>query len=87
MLNLLVRSLSQGLQAFMPFSVALIWYTQRGDTVASAAIRRGAMLSIPGTVLAAWAFQHSDNQALFETLLGVLTAVVAAVFARERPSC
>ena len=83
MLNLLVRTLSQGLQAFLPIGVALIWCDRRGDTVAASAIRRGLLLSLPCTALAAWAFQQSANQALVETLLGACAAVIAAVFVRE----
>ena len=83
MLNLLVRTLSQGLQAFMPVGVALIWYDRHGDSVAVSATRRGLILSLPCTVLAAWAFQHSANQALVETLFGAVAAVIAAAFVRD----
>ena len=83
MLNLLVRTLSQGLQAFMPVGVALIWCERRGDSVAASAIRRGLILSFPCTVLAAWAVQHSANQALVETFFGAVAAVIAAMFVRE----
>ena len=83
MLNLLVRTLSQGLQAFMPVGVALIWYDRHGDSVAASATRRGLILSLPCTVLAAWAFQHSANQALVETLFGAVAAVIAAAFVRD----
>ena len=83
MLNLLVRTLSQGLQAFMPVGAALIWCDRLGDSVAAAAVRRGLIVSVPCTVLAAWVFRQSTNQALIETLFGVVAAVIAAVFARE----
>ena len=67
----------------MPVGAALIWFDRLGDSVAASAIRRGLILSVPCTVLAAWAFQQSTNQALVETLYACVAAVIAVVFVRE----
>ena len=83
MLNLFVHTFSQGLQAFMPVAVALLWFDRHGNTAAASAIRRGLLLSLPTTVLAAWIFQQSANQALVVTLFGAVVAIIAALGLRE----
>ena len=83
MLNLFLRILSQGLQAFIPVGVALAWYDRHHDSAAASAVRRGLILSIPLTVLGGWAFQRSTSQARVETLFAIVVAVIAAAFVRD----
>ena len=55
MFNLFLRTLSQALQAFVPVAAAQTWF-RRTDATAASALAWGAVLSIPVTAAAAWAF-------------------------------
>jgi len=48
--NLILRTFSQGLQAFMPIAIALAWCRASGHTRLAAAIRRGLWLALPVSV-------------------------------------
>jgi hypothetical protein len=77
MSSLFLRTVSQGLQAFMPIAVALIWFRRRDDASRASAIRRGLILSMPATVVASWWFQRSVHRALDEAMLAAFAVVVA----------
>ncbi len=82
-MSLFLRTLSQALQAFMPIALSLTWFGRTGDTRVSSAIRRGVLLSIPGTIVASWLFHRSSHAALDEALLAAITVAVAWLFARR----
>lgn len=79
MFNLFLHTLSQGLQAFVPVAAALSWFGRREPTVTSA-ILRGAVLSAPATVAAAWMFKTSTARALEEAALAAIALVIAVLF-------
>ena len=81
MFNLFLRTLSQGLQAFVPVAAAQTWF-QRTDATAASALAWGAVLSMPVTVAAAWAFKRSAAQARDEAVLAAMAFVIAVGFAR-----
>ncbi|MQA29946.1 MAG: hypothetical protein GEU82_08925 [Luteitalea sp.] len=78
---LFLRTLSQGLQAFVPIAVALTWF-RRTDAAVAAALWHGALLSVPATVAATWAFKRSTSQARDEAVFATLAFVIAVGFAR-----
>jgi hypothetical protein len=82
MANLFFRSLSQGLQAFMPVAAALVWTAAVGAARPRSAIRCGLLLSIPATVPLAWWFQRSAARALDEAILATVAFAIALVCAR-----
>src|SRR5919198_948860 len=79
MANLFFRSLSQGLQAFMPVAAALVWTAAVGAARPRSAIRCGLLLSIPATVPLAWWFQRSAARALDEAILATVAFAIALV--------
>src|SRR3954469_21656523 len=83
MLMLFLRTFSQALQAFLPLALALTWFERTGHPSVASAIRRGLIVSIPGTAVASWLFQRSPHAALDEALLAAMTAAVTAVFSRR----
>ena len=74
--NLLLRTLSQALQAVTPIALALAWFEHTGRIRTAAAIRRGLIVAVPATVGATWLFQQSSHVAVDEALLATLAAVV-----------
>lgn len=81
MFSLFLRSLSQGLQAFVPVAAALAWFRRTNGAVASA-LWWGALLSVPVTVAATWAFKRSAAQARDEAVLAATALLIAVGFAR-----
>src|SRR5438067_13768480 len=77
---LLLRTLSQALQALAPIAVALTWFERTNRIRTAAAIRRGLIVSVPTTVVASWLFQHSSHASLDEALLATMAVVVTAAF-------
>jgi hypothetical protein len=77
MQELFARTLSQGLQAFMPVAVWLSWLqrTKRGSRVAS--VRLGLLAAIPLTACVAWLFDHSPYQARWESVMAVAATGLA----------
>ena len=77
MQELFARTLSQGLQAFMPAAVWLVWLRQSGQVALGAAVRLGLLAAIPVTALAGWLFQVSDYQVRWDALLAIGATAVA----------
>src|SRR5260221_127781 len=69
--ELFARTVSQGLQAFMPAAIALVWLRHRGQVARVAAVRRGLLAAIPLTAIAGWLFQASHYQARWESLMAM----------------
>jgi hypothetical protein len=83
MSNLLLRSFSQGLQAFLPIAVASAWLRATGDASGRAAVRLGLVLAAAATIPASWYFQHTVHQAFDEMALAVLALVLVCFFGRR----
>src|SRR3979490_1994593 len=69
--DLFARTFSQGLQAFMPAAIALVWLRHCGQVAHAASVRRGLLAAIPLTAIAGWLFQASDYQARWESLMAI----------------
>src|SRR6267142_5485320 len=80
MSEIVIRTLSQGLQAFMPVAVCLAWarLNSRADLVS--AIRWGLVAAVPATPVAGYLFQRSVLQARWEALLATAAAAIALSF-------
>jgi hypothetical protein len=80
MSDIFIRTLSQGLQAFMPVAVCLAWARlhHRADLVS--AIRWGLVAAVPATPAAGYLFQRSVLQARWEALLATAAAAIALSF-------
>src|SRR5262249_51458835 len=83
MSNLLLRTFSQGLQAFLPIAVALAWLRGQNDANTSAAVRLGLLVALPTTVPASWYFQRTSHRALDEMFLAASALAIAYVFERR----
>jgi hypothetical protein len=83
MSELFLRTLSQGLQAFMPVAVCLAWVRRynRGDV--ETAICRGAVLALPATLAVGYLFQRSAAQAQWEAVLAGMAACLTIFFGRN----
>ncbi len=79
MTNLFLRTLSQGLQAFIPIAVAWAWFHPRRRHL-SAAIAGGAIVAVPLTIVASAWFAATTHKALEECLLAIATFPAAMVF-------
>ena len=77
MSQLFVRTLSQGLQAFLPLAVGLAWYRRNGRSDRVAAIYLGIAGAVVSTPIVGYWFQHTDHQARWEALLAIMATVMA----------
>ena len=66
MYDLLSRTISQGLQAFLPIAFALAWFRCEGEAKAVAGLRWGMLAAVPATLGAMYGFQRSTRQSLVE---------------------
>jgi hypothetical protein len=80
MSQLFVRTLSQGLQAFLPLAVGLAWYRRNGRSDRVAAIYLGIAGAVAATPVVGYWFQHTDHQARWEALLAITATVMALCF-------
>jgi hypothetical protein len=78
--ELVVRTLSQGLQAFLPVAFGLVWARRAGHLQAVTAVRAGLYASIPITFAAGYLFQRTAYQARCEATLALLAVVIAVVY-------
>src|SRR5262245_8467362 len=86
MSTLFWRTLSQGVQAFVPVAVALAWWSRAGDAGRRSLVVRGAWLAAAITVPGSRWFQRSAARALDEAALAgvALAAAVACLIANVR---
>ncbi len=80
MFDLFTRTLSQGIQAFLPVVFCLAWFRSVSDRSAVKGIRQGMAASIPLTCLAGYLFQQSLQQAQWEALLAWTAAALGIWF-------
>src|SRR4051794_18013494 len=85
MSNLVLRTISQGLQAFMPIAVGLAWFRAQRDKRRTAAIGLGLMLSAPATAVASWWFAHTTRRAFDEAMLASMAAAISVICLRLMP--
>jgi hypothetical protein len=83
--NLFFHTLSQGLQAFMPVAIAVVWFRAAGDRTVLTAMRWGLAASFPATVAAAAWFRGTTQQARAEAMLALAALTIVAI-ARHRTS-
>src|SRR3989442_1178053 len=83
MYDLFTRTLSQALQAFLPIAFCLTWFRRAGDSELVTGVRWGIVAALPATVGAAYWFQASSRQALWEAALATAALVLASWFARR----
>src|SRR5262245_8988304 len=76
MANLFFKTLSQGLQAFLPIAAAYIWCRASGARRVSNALKAGVLASIPLSVVGAWLFRTTTHQALVEASLALAAIVI-----------
>jgi len=83
MYDLLTRTISQGLQAFLPIAFCLAWCRRAGAVDPVVGLKRGIVAAIPATAVAAYWFQGSSHQAWWEALLATAALALAIWFARH----
>src|SRR5882762_4270421 len=81
--GLFLRTVSQGLQAFVPVVVAFSWVRRHGCGRARAAMRWGVVAAIAVTPGAGYLFRHTLHQARWEALLAAAAAGLACCFVWE----
>jgi hypothetical protein len=79
MTSLLLRTLSQTLQAFLPVAVALTWLSRRNDRAKERAVRFGLLAAVVLTPVAGTLFQQMSRQSQLEAGLAWTIATLAAV--------
>ena len=77
MYDLLTHTISQGLQAFLPITFGLPWFWRTGDADAAAGVKWGVLAALPATAAAAYGFQSSTRQALWEAALAVVACALS----------
>lgn len=80
--ELFLRTLSQGLQAFMPVSCCVAWLQRNRQHASVQPIQYAVLVTVPLTIVSAWAFQHATHQARWESLLATFGLALSA-FARK----
>ena len=83
MYDLITRTASQGLQAFLPIVFWLAWFRRTSDEAPLTGIRWGIVGALPATAVAAYWFQASSRQALWEASLATVALALAIWFARR----
>ena len=78
MYELFVRTLSQGLQAFMPVAVFLAYARRDGRTGLAVSARWAIVLALPLTFVAESLFRTTAYQARWEALLAIATVVITS---------
>jgi hypothetical protein len=83
MYDLLTRTISQGLQAFLPIAFCWTWFRRAGDRAPVTGLRWGIVAALPATGAVSYLFQTSSRQALWEAALASAALVLAIWFARQ----
>jgi hypothetical protein len=79
--DLLIRTISQGLQAFLPIAFAWVWFRRAGPASAITGLTWGAVAAVPASVVATYLFQQTTRQALWEAALAAVALLLAIWFA------
>jgi hypothetical protein len=86
MLTLFLRILSYGLQAFLPLAFCAAWFRGQDDAERARAIRRGALVALVATPIAAFLFAASTHQAHWEAPMAVAATMLVAWLIVQRGS-
>lgn len=81
MTYLFTRTAAQGLQAFVPVGVLILWLRHSGRRSLLTAAAAGIAAAIPATVAAGALFARAQQQARWEAALATITFSLAAAFA------
>src|SRR5207247_3252062 len=82
MSDLFIRTLSQGLQAFVPIACYFLWLRRSGRADVTPAVRAGLAAAVPATLGAIYLFQTTNRLALWESAFATVTTAFAAWFAQ-----
>jgi hypothetical protein len=80
MSELFFRTVSQGLQAFIPIAAGFVWVHRTGRGDALTAMRWGTIAGFALTPAAGYLFQHSMLQARWEAMLAAVAAGLTVYF-------
>jgi hypothetical protein len=80
-INLLLHTFSQALQALVPAAAAFVWFRRHDPSLASA-VRVGTIIALPLTLPATWVFSNSSARALDECILAIVAVAIGAALAR-----
>jgi hypothetical protein len=83
MYDLFTRTISQGLQAFLPVAFCLTWFRRAGDADPVTGLKWGIVAAVPATAAVAYLFQASSRQAQWEAALATAALTLAIWFARR----
>jgi hypothetical protein len=83
MVELLIRTVSQGLQAFLPIAFALTWFRRTGEPDLVAGLRLGIAAAVPATLAATYAFQRTARQSTWEAALAGVALLFTIWFVRR----
>jgi hypothetical protein len=86
MLTLFLRMLSHGLQAFLPLAFCAAWFLGREDDDRAEAIRRGVIVALLTTPIAAFLFGGNTHQAEWEAPLAAAAALLVGWVIAHRAS-
>jgi hypothetical protein len=81
--ELFLRTVSQGLQAFMPVAVGVSWLRRHGCATARASLAWGIVVAIAATPVAGYWFKYTVHQARWEAVLAEAAAGLAFCFLSE----
>src|SRR5262249_46981843 len=81
MTYLFARTAAQGLQAFIPVAVLILWLRISGRTSLLKAVAFGIVAAIPATLVAGYLFGRAQQQARWEAALATMTLALATWFA------
>jgi len=81
MTYLLTRTAAQGLQAFIPIAVLILWLRTTGRLSLVKAVACGIAAAIPATIAAGYLFARAQQQARWEAALATVSVAMAAWFA------
>ena len=81
MTYLLTRAAAQGLQAFVPVAVLILWLQTSGRRWLLKAVACGIAAAFPATIAAGVLFARAQQQARWEAALAAVTLALAGSFA------
>ena len=81
--ELFLRTVSQGLQAFMPVAVGFSWLRRHGCATARASLVWGIVVAIAATPVAGYWFKYTVHQARWEAVLAEAAAASPSVSCRR----
>jgi hypothetical protein len=79
--DLFIRTVSQGLQAFLPVAFCLAWFRRTASRRAAVAARWGVLAALPLTVIAGNLFQRTAHQSGWEAVLATIACAAGVWFA------